>query len=66
MGWKTSKPHESKKETEKIGPKHVDVYHTNDAGKRDKPHHEDIKISYPEDGKIIRDIEPPKKTYSGG
>jgi len=61
VGWKTSKPHQSKGETAKIGEQHVDVYHTNDAGKRNQSHHQDYKVSYPSDGKIVHDINPPKK-----
>ena len=58
MGWKTSKPHDGK--DDRIG-RHVDVYHTNESGKRDRSHNEDAKISYDEKKPMVRDIEPPKK-----
>lgn len=62
MGWKTSNPHPSTGKTAKIGPTHVDVYSTNSAGKRNQPHSQDFKVSYPSDGKIVHDINPPKKS----
>jgi hypothetical protein len=58
MPWKTSKPHDGK--DDRIG-RHVDVYHTDDRGKRDQPHSEDCKISRDESKPLVRDINPPKK-----
>ena len=59
MGWKASKEHESKGETTKIGPTHFDVYHTDDSGNRDQPHHTDLKISGSPHEPSMRDIHPP-------
>ena len=58
MGWKSSKPHDS--DDNRIG-RHVDVYHINDAGKRDQPHSTDLKISYDENKPVVQDIKPPDK-----
>ena len=58
MGTKTSKPHDGK--DERIG-RHVDVYHSDDRGKRDQPHSKDLKVSYDESKTVVRDINPPKK-----
>ena len=54
--WKTSHPHEGK--DGRIG-RHIDVYHTNDEGKRDQPHSDDVKVDYDEDRPVVRDINPP-------
>ncbi|OGM94664.1 hypothetical protein A2524_02050 [Candidatus Wolfebacteria bacterium RIFOXYD12_FULL_48_21] len=49
MGWwKTGNEHETKgddKYRETLGPTHTDTHHVNDAGKRDSPHSEDLKVS---------------------
>ncbi len=56
--WKSSNPHEGK--DGRIG-RHIDVYHTDESGKRDEPHSKDIKISYDKDKPFVRDVVPPKK-----
>ncbi|MGC8776214.1 MAG: hypothetical protein ACP5QN_02800 [Minisyncoccia bacterium] len=58
MGWKSSDPHVGK--DNRIG-RHVDVYHTDDRGKRDQPHSKDLKISYDENKTLVRDVNPPSK-----
>jgi hypothetical protein len=63
MGWKSSNPHEGK--DTRIG-RHIDVYHTDDRGKRDQPHSKDFKISYDENKAIVRDITPKSPKDSGG
>ena len=48
MGWFTGKEHETKGDDSyrrKLGSSHTDTYHTNDAGKRDRSHSEDLKVS---------------------
>ncbi|WKZ27247.1 MAG: hypothetical protein QY311_00615 [Candidatus Paceibacterota bacterium] len=50
--WKASKPHDS---DSPIG-RHIDVYHTDDRGKRDQPHHTDMKIDYDESKPTTQDI----------
>jgi hypothetical protein len=61
MGWLTGNEHESKGSSEKIGPTHTDTYHTNDAGKRDQPHHQDLKVSGSKSSPSMQDVHPPKK-----
>jgi len=61
MPWKTSNEHESKGETAKIGPTHTDSYHTDESGKRDRPHSEDVKVSGPKFEPSMRDVHPPSK-----
>ncbi len=65
MGWFTSKEHPTKgddKYKETLGPTHTDVYHVNDAGKRDQSHNTDFKISGPkiEQSNVVRDVLPKK------
>ena len=59
MGWKSSRPHES--DDKRVGPQHVDIYHTDDRGKRDQPHKDDFKISHNPNAPEVRDIKPPSK-----
>lgn len=55
MGWKTSSPHGPTDSEPRIG-RHVDVYHTNAAGKRDESHSRDMKIDYDERKPTTNDI----------
>lgn len=59
MPWKTSRPH-GDSSSQPVG-RHVDVYHTNSAGKRDQSHSSDFKVSHNEKAPVVRDIAPPKK-----
>lgn len=59
--WKPGRAHPSRGATERIGPTHFDVYHTNKAGKRDRHHSEDVKISGEPHKPSMRDIHPSKK-----
>jgi len=61
MGWKTSQEHPSKGSTSRIGSTHTDTYHTNEAGKRDRPHGSDLKVSGSKHSPSMRDVHPPKK-----
>jgi len=61
MGWKTSKEHESKGKTAKIGPTHTDSYHVDEPAKRDQAHSTDLKVSGPKFEPSMRDVHPPKK-----
>lgn len=48
MGWFTSREHETKGDDNyrrKLGSTHTDTYYTDDRGKRDRPHSEDLKVS---------------------
>lgn len=48
MGWLTGWMHKTSGDDEyrrKLGPTHTDTYHTDDSGKRDRPHSEDLKVS---------------------
>lgn len=58
MGWKPSHPHDS--DDPRIG-RHIDAYHTDEDDKRDRPHHEDMKVSYDEDKPLVQDVIPPDK-----
>jgi hypothetical protein len=58
MPWKTGDEHKGK---DSRFNKHVDVYHTDDRGKRDRPHKDDIKISSDSEKPKVRDVTPPKK-----
>jgi len=66
MAWKASKEHESKGKTEKIGPTHFDVYHTDDSGQRDQSHDTDIKISGTSHEPSMQDIHPPSGSDNSG
>ena len=53
--------HPSTGKTTRIGPTHTDTYHTDNSGKRDRPHHTDLKVSGPRRDPSMRDIYPPQK-----
>lgn len=64
MPWKTGNEHPTKgrdeyKET--LGSTHTDTYHINDAGKRDSPHYEDLKVSGSKHEPSMTDVHSPKK-----
>lgn len=62
MGWKTGKEHDTKgglRDT--LGPTHTDTYHTDDRGKRDRHHSEDLKVSGAKEKPSMRDVVPPGK-----
>lgn len=60
MGWKASDEHSGKKADERggwpAGFSHKDVYHTDEKGERDRPHHEDMKISFDSSKRDTADI----------
>jgi hypothetical protein len=58
MAWKKSNVHDG---DERLG-KHRDIYHVNKAGKRDRPHSEDLKIDDDPNRTLVQDIIPPKDT----
>jgi hypothetical protein len=60
MPWKKSNIHDSNKD-DRLG-KHRDIYHVNKAGKRDRPHKEDLKIDDDPDKPFLQDIIPPEKS----
>ena len=57
MSRQVSHPHGDDKSSP-IG-RHVDVYTVDSGGKRSEPHHKDLKVSYPKDQPLVRDIDPP-------
>ncbi len=45
----------------RLGDTHIDIHHQNIVGKRDRPHKDDVKISYDRRKPRVRDIWPPRK-----